>query len=311
MLYEGRQIYFGPASRAKRFFEEQGWYCPPRQTTGDFLTSITNPQEREAREGMEQRVPRTPDEFADCWRRSPEYKALQAELDAHEQIYLVEQQAETVAQFREQKSDRQAKHVRPGSPYLISIWMQIALNTKRAYQRIWNDISATLTQTVSQIVTALIVGSIFYGTPDASIGFYSKGSVLFIAVLINALTAISEISSLYEQRPIVEKHHSYAFYHPATEAIAGIAADIPIKFITSTVFNLILYFMAGLRREPAQFFLYFLINYISIFVMSAIFRTMGAATKTVSQAMALSGVLVLALVMYTGFVVKVPDMHPW
>ncbi|KAM4063501.1 ABC-2 type transporter [Hirsutella rhossiliensis] len=311
VLYEGRQIYFGPASQAKRFFEEQGWYCPPRQTTGDFLTSVTNAQERKARDGMEQRVPRTPDEFAAYWHRSPEYQALQADIDAHEQVYLVEQQAETVAQFREQKNYRQAKHVRPGSPYLISIWMQIALNTKRAYQRMWNDISATLTQTVSQLVMALIIGSIFFGTPDASAGFYSKGSVLFMAVLMNALTAISEISSLYDQRPIVEKHHSYAFYHPATEAMAGIAADIPIKFVTSTVFNIVLYFMAGLRREPAQFFLYFLITYMSIFVMSAVFRTMAAATKTVSQALALSGVLVLALVIYTGFAIRVPEMHPW
>ena len=49
VLYEGRQIYFGPASQAKRYFEKQGWFCPTRQTTGDFLTSVTNPQERVAR----------------------------------------------------------------------------------------------------------------------------------------------------------------------------------------------------------------------------------------------------------------------
>ncbi|KJZ71045.1 hypothetical protein HIM_09572 [Hirsutella minnesotensis 3608] len=311
VLYEGRQIYFGSADKAKAFFEKQGWYCPPRQTTGDFLTSITNPQERKARDGMENRVPRTPEDFEAYWRNSAEYRALQEEIDRHEQTYLVEHQKETIAEFREQKNIRQARNVRPKSPYIISIWTQIWLNTRRAYQRIWNDKSATLTQTISNIIMALIIGSIFYGTPDASAGFYSKGSVLFMAVLMNALTAISEISSLYDQRPIVEKHHSYAFYHPSTEAMAGIAADIPIKFLTSVVFNIILYFMAGLRREPAQFFLYYLITFMSIFVMSAVFRTMAAATKTISQALALSGVLVLALVIYTGFAIRVPEMHPW
>jgi ABC-type multidrug transport system ATPase subunit len=54
-----------------------------------------------------------------------------------------------------------------------------------------------------------------------------------------------------------------------------------------------------------------LIAYISTFVMAAIFRTMAAVTKTVSQAMALSGVLVLAIVIYTGFVLPVSYMHPW
>lgn len=91
-----------------------------------------------------------------------------------------------------------------------------------------------------------------------------------------------QISSLYAQRPIVEKHASYAFYHPAAEAISGILADIPIKFVTAVAFNLVLYFMAGLRREPAQFFLYFLITFIATFVMSAVFRTMAAITSTVS-----------------------------
>lgn len=45
--------------------------------------------------------------------------------------------------------------------------------------------------------------------------------------------------------------------------------------------------------------------------MAALFRTMGAVTKTVSQAMTLAGVLVLALVVYTGFVLPTPYMHPW
>lgn len=311
VLYEGRQIYFGPANGAKRYFEKQGWYCPPRQTTGDFLTSVTNPDERTAREGMEDKVPRTPEDFERAWRQSPEYGALQTELNEYEQEFSGDRQVQSVAHMREQKHVRQAKHSRPKSPYIISPWMQVKANTKRAYQRIWGDISATMAATVSNLIMSVIIGSIFFGTPDTTAGFYSKGSVLFMAILMNALTAIAEINSLYNQRPIVEKHASYAFYHPSTEAAAGILSDIPIKFVTATCFNLILYFMAGLRREPSQFFLYFLITFISTFVMSGVFRTLAAVTKTISQAMALSGVMVLALVIYTGFVITVPDMHPW
>ncbi|KAF9769293.1 hypothetical protein IL306_013302 [Fusarium sp. DS 682] len=207
--------------------------------------------------------------------------------------------------------DSQGKHARPKSPYIISIGTQIRLTTKRAYQRIWNDLSATATHVGSDIVLALIIGSVYYGSGNGTASFYSKGAVLFIGILLNALAAISEINSLYSQRPIVEKHASYAFYHPAAEAISGIVADIPIKFITSTVFNIILYFLAGLRREADSFFLYFLITYISTFIMSAIFRTMAAVTKTISQAMMLAGIMVLALVIYTGFVIRVPQMVDW
>src|SRR5882762_5938652 len=55
LLYEGLQIYFGPASSARQFFTSRGWYCPPRQTTADFLTSLTNPAERVPLAGWEDR----------------------------------------------------------------------------------------------------------------------------------------------------------------------------------------------------------------------------------------------------------------
>ncbi|KAB5578676.1 ATP-binding cassette transporter ABC1 [Coniochaeta sp. 2T2.1] len=311
VLYEGRQIYFGPADAAKSFFERQGWYCPPRQTTGDFLTSLTNPHERKAQDGMEDNVPRTPDEFERYWRESPEYKELLAEIEEQEKENTVEAESHNLERLREQKYLLQAKRVRPESPFRISVLMQVKLCTIRAYKRIWGDIWATAAQAMLNIVMALIIGSMFFGAPDATVNFYAKGSVLFLAILFNALMAITEINGLYAQRPIVEKHASYAFYHPFTEAMAGIVSDIPVKFVQAVFFNIIVYFMAGLRREPAQFFLYFLITYISTFVMSAIFRTLAALTKTVSQAMAFAGVLALGLVVYTGFVITVPSMRSW
>lgn len=256
VLYEGRQIYFGPADKAKAYFERQGWYCPPRQTAGDFLTAVTNPSERQARKGMENKVPRTPEDFEKYWRDSQEYKDLLEEIKDFEEEYPMNEHG-TLEQLRAQKRFIQAKRARPKSPYLLSVAMQVGLNTKRAYQRIWGDFASTATQAMLNIVMALIVGSIFYGHSNGTSSFSASGSVLFLAILFNALTSVGEISGLYAQRPIVEKHKTYAFYHPATEAIAGVVADIPVKFLQAVVFNIVLYFLAGLRYTPGQFFLFF------------------------------------------------------
>ncbi|KAI9889725.1 MAG: hypothetical protein M1814_005024 [Vezdaea aestivalis] len=309
VLYEGRQIYFGPAVTARAYFENMGWHCPPRQTTGDFLTAVTNPGERKARPGFEDKVPRTPDDFVEYWRASPEAKQLQSEMNAYEDKHPVGGNA--LGDLTRSKNAAQASNVRPKSPYTVSIPMQIRLNIKRAYQRVWNDRASTITAINGQVILALIVGSIFYNTPPTTDSFFSRASVLFMAILFNALMAVNEINNLYDQRPIVEKQASYAFYHPFTEAIAGVIADIPVKFLIAVAFNLILYFLAGLRRQPAQFFIYFLFNYIAGMTMSAIFKTTAAATKSISQALAISGVLILATVIYTGFAIPVPLMHPW
>jgi len=45
--------------------------------------------------------------------------------------------------------------------------------------------------------------------------------------------------------------------------------------------------------------------------MSQIYRSIAAATKTVSQALAIAGVTTLAIVIYTGYIIPRPEMHPW
>lgn len=207
VLYEGREIYFGRADQAQAYFERMGWYCPPRQTTGDFLTSVTNPLERQAREGFEDKVPRTADDFDRYWRNSEEYKTLRRDIDEYESQHPLNDTGE-VEELRAYKYQQQAKHVRKGSPYVASVSMQIKLNIKRSGQRLWGDKASTFTPIISNMIMAMIVGSIFFGTPNATAGFTAKGATLFFAILLNALSAITEINGLYDQRPIVEKHKS-------------------------------------------------------------------------------------------------------
>jgi ATP-binding cassette subfamily G (WHITE) protein 2 (PDR) len=308
VLYEGREIFFGSTLRAKQYFEEMGWHCPPRQTTADFLTSLTNPSERQPQEGHDSSVPRTAEDFEKYWKDSADYKQL------HSEIHHLEQELESQgaeATFNESYRQRRAKHTLSHSPYVISIPMQVKICTARAYQRIWNDRSSTMTTIGGQIVMSLIIGSLFFGTPFGTQSFFAKSSVLFFAVLLNSLMTVSEINALYSQRPIVEKHASYAFYHPFAEALAGVISDIPIKLLSGVIFNVILYFLASLRYEAGPFFIFFLFTFISLLCMSQIFRTIAAATKSIPQALAIAGVLLLGVVIYTGFVIPRPNMHPW
>ncbi|TAQ88464.1 hypothetical protein B7494_g3247, partial [Chlorociboria aeruginascens] len=123
VLYEGRQIYFGPCDEAKQYFIDMGWECPARQTTGDFLTSITNPSERKVRQGFEKKVPRTPDEFEKYWKESTTYKDLIQEIEDHEKEFPMG--GKTLETFQASRKGMQANHLRPESPYTINIPMQI------------------------------------------------------------------------------------------------------------------------------------------------------------------------------------------
>ena len=150
VLYEGRQIYFGPADEAREYFEGMGWFCPPRQTTGDFLTSVTNPQERKPREGHGDKVPRTPEDFEAYWKKSSEYKSCVEEIEGASKQNT--DGADTLDTFRQVNHRLQAKHTRPKSAYRISIPMQVRLCSRRAYQRLWNDKASTIAKVAGQLI---------------------------------------------------------------------------------------------------------------------------------------------------------------
>ncbi|KAI1451361.1 ABC-2 type transporter-domain-containing protein [Annulohypoxylon moriforme] len=309
VLYEGRQIFFGRADEAKQYFINLGFECPARQTTPDFLTSMTSPTERIVRPGFEGRAPRTPDEFASAWKNSAEYTALQAEIEQYKTEHPLN--GPDAEAFRASRRAQQAQSQRPASPYTLSYWQQIQLCLWRGWQRLTGDPSLTIGSLVGNFVMSLIIGSVFYNLQDYSSSFYQRGALLFFACLMNAFSSALEILTLYAQRPIVEKHSRYALYHPSAEAVASMLVDMPYKIVNSIVFNISLYFMTNLRREPGAFFFFLLITFFTVMVMSMIFRTIASASRTLSQAMVPAALLILDLVIFTGFVIPIDYMLKW
>ncbi|KAJ5082688.1 ABC multidrug transporter C [Penicillium argentinense] len=309
VLYEGRQIYFGHTGDAKEFFTNMGFECPERQTTADFLTSLTSPSERIVKKGYEDRVPRTPDEFAEAWKTSEAYKQLMREIEEYDQTYPIG--GESLQKFIDSRRAMQAKSQHVRSPYTLSVMQQINLCMVRGFQRLKGDASLTLSQLIGNFIMALIIGSVFFNLQPTTDSFYSRGALLFFAVLLNAFSSALEILTLYAQRPIVEKQARYAMYHPFTEAVASMLCDMPYKLLNTVTFNVTLYFMTNLRRTPGAFFTFLLFSLVTTLTMSMIFRTIAASSRTLSQALVPAAILILGLVIYTGFTIPPTNMLGW
>lgn len=160
-----------------------GWYRHPRQTAGDFLTVVTNPEQRQAKAGHENSVPRTSEEFEQYWRDSNEYLALMQEIDDYQKDFYGNKDV-TQKQFKEIRGKLKAKGMLKKASQTISFPMQTALCARRATQQLWNDKASTFTTLIGEIIIALVVGSIFYGTPETSDAFFSYGSVLLSLIHI-------------------------------------------------------------------------------------------------------------------------------
>ena len=78
-------------------------------------------------------------------------------------------------------------------------------------------------------------------------GVFTRGGTLFIVLLFNALLALAEMTAAFTSKPILLKHKSFSFYRPAAYAVAQTVVDVPLVLVQVVLFNLIIYFMTGVR----------------------------------------------------------------
>lgn len=308
VLYKGRQVYFGPISEAKAFFENMGWECPPRQTTAEFLTAVTDPIGRFPKPGFENKVPQTADEFESYWLASPEFNRLKEQIAAKKASVSRD---ETHAHLSSSVKQEKQRFERSGSIFTINYFEQLKLNVRRSFQNIWGDKAYTIIQIVAAILQSLIVGSLYYNTPDNVTGSFSRGGVCFFAVLYLSLMGLAEVSNSFQARPILLKQRNYSLYHPSAFAVADVISTAPVNMLIAIPFCLIMYFLANLKREAGKFFVFLLFAYLTSLTMGSLFKGVAAWNKTISAANAFSGVLILAALMYSSFMIQTPSMHPW
>ncbi|KAF1354842.1 ABC transporter [Delphinella strobiligena] len=307
VLDEGKQIYYGPRSKARSFMEELGFVCDDSANVGDFLTGVVVPTERKIRDGYEQRFPRTAGAIRDCYEKSEIKPLMDRELK-----YPESEAAKVWTQeFIEATQGDKSRGISKNSPLTVSFGKQIYACVLRQYQILWGDKQTFIIKQGSTIIQALIAGSLFYDAPNNSSGLFIKGGALFFSLLFNALLAMAEVTDSFFGRPILAKHKSFAYYNPAAFCLAQIATDVPILLFQISTFSLVLYFMVGLTVSAEAFFTYWFVVYLTTFVMTALFRAVGAAFPTFDQASKVSGFLVTALITYIGYQIPKPSMHPW
>ena len=73
--------------------------------------------------------------------------------------------------------------------------MQVGLCMERGFQRLRGDMSLALSGIIGNSVMALIIGSVFYNLPTNTGTFYSRGALLFFAILLNAFSSSLEVST--------------------------------------------------------------------------------------------------------------------
>ncbi|GAA97325.1 uncharacterized protein L969DRAFT_87260 [Mixia osmundae IAM 14324] len=306
VIHSGRMIYFGPATQASAYFESLGYLPHDRQTTADFLVSVTDERARLISKDVPN-VPKTADELATAFKQSEIYTSERKLIEDAKAGFSDERNNDFKASAKQEKM----KHVRGQSSYNISYKAQLGLAIRRRWQLLLGDFATTMIQAFVFIFQALIIGSTFYSIPRTTQGFFSRGGVIFFAILFSSLTSMAEIPSCFAQRPILVRQRRYRMARPSADALAQTIVDLVPKAIIQICFVVVLYWMTGLNPGAARFFIFFLFVFVTACMMATYFRALAAICRSQAVATMLGGISVLLFLVTVGYAIPRPGMLGW
>jgi len=302
VIDEGRQIFQGPAAEARQYFIDLGYEAPERQTTADFLTAVTDPVERQFREGYEDSTPKGSEELEKAFRASRHYQKLLDDIKDYEH-YLEESNYEDAKRFENAVQGDKSKRVGKKSSYTVSFPRQIWNCTKREWWLFIGDRTTIYTKLFVIVSNGLIVGSLFYGEPLSTAGAFSRGGALFFSILFLGWLQLTELMKAVSGRAVVARHRDYAFYRPSAVSLARVVMDFPVIFVQVVIFGVIMYFMCNLDVEVSKFWIYLLFVYITTMMLTALYRMFASLSPEIDTAVRFSGVALNLLLIYTGYVI--------
>ena len=307
VIDEGRMMFQGPANEAKRYFIDMGFECPERETTADFLTSVTDSKQRIVRKGFEARVPRTAKEFEDTFRNSDHYRNLLADVSDYER-HLGTTDYGDAKEFEQSVKEQKSRRVPEKSSYTVSFLRQIAACTRREFWLVLGDRPTLYTKAFIIFANAFIVGSLFYKQPESTEGAFSRGGTLFFSVLFLGWLQLSELMRAVSGRNVIARHRQYAFYRPSAVVIARTIADFPLLLPQVIVFCIIIYFIANLDVDVSKFFIFLLFVYTSVINTTALYRMFAALSPRIDDAVRFSGTGFNLLVIFAGYAIPKPQL---
>lgn len=167
----------------------------------DFLCSITDPNSRVPIEGFQGYRPQTAEEFAKAFvesdfgkRNAKSVKDAQAQFSSENvEKYRHSAKSEQVSGLAKKTAHKKAD--KASSPYVISYWQQTKLCMRRRVQLALGDIPSLVIPIIASIIQAIIIGSTFFRITNTTAGYFSRGGVVFFAILVSRISGSADLES--------------------------------------------------------------------------------------------------------------------
>ena len=309
VIDSGKQVFFGPAQEARAYFEGLGFAPRLREPTFDYLIGCTDEFEREYAPGKcAANAPHDSKSLEAAFRKSTFASALEDEMSGYTRSMKADTAVHEGFRAAIQQSKRWgAKRSAYSTGFHLQIW---ALVKRQFVAKLQNRLALALLWLKSMVV-AFLLGTLYWDLDRTSASAFSKGGLLFVSVIFNALQTMSDLVETVQGRPILNKHKAYTFHRPSALWIAQLIVDQAFYAAQIFVFSLMVYFMSHLVREVSAFFTFFLMIFTCNTAAALFFRTIGCVSPTFSHAINITVFTMGLFILTSGYLVQYQNQHLW
>ncbi|KAM0059640.1 putative ABC transporter, AAA+ ATPase domain, ABC-2 type transporter [Helianthus debilis subsp. tardiflorus] len=304
LLSEGSPIYYGPASTAMEYFSSVGFATSITVNPADLLLDLANGiapdamQEHEQGETTEQEQKLVRQKLKTAYETniSTRLKADLCSVDVSNHI-------------NHAKEASTRTHVQP-EQWCTSWWHQFTVLLLRGVRE--RRFESFNRLRIFQVISVAILGGLlWWHTPTSHIED-RIAMLFFFSVFWGFYPLYNAVFTFPQERRMLIKERSSGMYRLSSYFLARTIGDLPLELALPTAFTFILYWMGGLKADPATFVLSLLVVLYNVLVAQSLGLAIGAILMDVKQATTLASVTTLVFLIAGGYYIQqIPPFIVW
>ncbi|KAK1405192.1 ABC transporter domain-containing protein [Heracleum sosnowskyi] len=289
LLSEGNTMYYGKGEEAMDYFSSIGYAPSVTMNPSDFLLDLAN--------GIV-----SGDSGED---QSTTKQGLISAFRSNK--------AENVKAEMQQSSDSHMQIVpddKMSARWSTNWWQQFTVLFSRGLKERKHDSFSALK--IGQVLVVSFLTGLLWWKSDIAHIQDETGLLFFYAGFWGFYPLFQAIFTFPQERMMLEKERASGMYRLSSYFMSRVVGDLPMELVLPTVFVIITYWMAGLKRTSKNFFLTLFSLLYNVLVSQGLGLAIGALVMDQKSATILGSVIMLSFLLAGGYYVQhVPAFISW
>ncbi|XP_037065145.1 ATP-binding cassette sub-family G member 3-like [Peromyscus leucopus] len=301
LVASGKVMYHGPAQEALEYFTSADYKYDSQNNPADFFLDIINggfsailDTEEEGYDAdkyteLSERQHQVTEKLANMYTQSSLYREMRTELDP----LLGEQKTEGCSVLEE---------ITCVTPFWNQLWWIIC----RSLKSFWNF--ARIIRLIITTILSVIVGTTFRVLRSDCTEAQSRAGLLFMVTTFQCISSVSSGELFMVDRDRFLYEHTSGYYRMSPYFLGKLLGElVPRRLLTSTVFTVIVFSIAGVNTNVKDFFAMSFTIMMLTYSASSLSLSIGAGDRAVAVPTLLMTIYFVCMLYISGLSLQYTD----